>query len=154
AGAFPAVPQYQQGLACTHNDLGLLLMDLGQRNAARTEYELARDLREKLAAAFPAKPVYQVELGGSYCNFGKLVLNEGQPADSLHWFDLAIRTLTPVYEQDRRHARTRQYLRNSHWGRAVAYDRLKKHAEAVTDWDKAIELDHGLEQPLYRAGRP
>src|SRR5262249_54307277 len=127
--------------------------DLGQRDAARTELETSLNLKRKLVAAFPAVLQYQVDLGASYCNFGELVRNEGQPADSLHWFDLAIRTLTPVYEQDRRHVRTREFLRTSHWGRAVAYDLLQKHAEAVTDWDKAIELDPGREQATLRAGR-
>jgi serine/threonine protein kinase/tetratricopeptide (TPR) repeat protein len=153
AAAFPAVPQYQSDLAATHNNLGNVLADLGRRDAARTELETSINLKQKLVAAFPAVLQYQVDLGGSYCNFGDLVRDEGQPADSLRWFDLAIRTLTPVYEQDRRHAMARQFLRNSHCGRAVAYDRLQRHADAVTDWDKAIELDPGLERPAYRAGR-
>jgi tetratricopeptide (TPR) repeat protein len=153
AAAFPAVPEYQFQLANTHNLLGILLAGVGRRDAARTEYETARDLQQKLAAAFPAVPQYQVDLGASYCNLGNLVCDEGQPADSLPWFDLAIRTLTPVYEQDRRHATTRKWLRNSHCNRALAYDRLKKHTEAVKDWDKAIELDPALERPSYRARR-
>jgi tetratricopeptide (TPR) repeat protein len=153
ADAFPAVPQYQLDLASTHNSLGLLLAGLGQRDSARAEYEAARDLRKKLADAFPAVPQYRVDLGGSYCNFGTLVRNEGQPADSLHWFDLAIRTLTPVYENDHRAVDSRKYLRNSHRGRALAYDQLRKHAEAVKDWDRAIELSPGPEQPSLRASR-
>jgi tetratricopeptide (TPR) repeat protein len=80
-----------------------------------------------------------------------MVRSAGQPTDSLHWFDLAIRTLTPVYERDRRAVIARQFLCNSHWGRAAAYDQLNKHTEAIQDWDKAIELDHGLERP--RVGR-
>jgi serine/threonine protein kinase/tetratricopeptide (TPR) repeat protein len=151
--AIPDLPRYQQELARTHTGLGILLAGLGQRDAARTQYETARDLSKKLADAFPAVPQYQVELGGSYCNFGNLVCYEGKPADSLHWYDLAIRTLAPVYEKDRRHEMARQFLRNSHSNRAEAYDQLKKHAEAVKDWDKAVELSSRPEQPSYRAGR-
>ncbi len=153
AGAFPAVPQYQEGLAGTHNNLGVLLLELGQRDAARAEFEAARDLYKKLAAAFPAVPDYQVSLGINYRNFGDLVRDEGQPKDSLHWFDLAIRTLTPVYRQDRRHVEAKQHLSNSHWGRALAYDQLKKHPEAAKDWDKAIELSSAPEQPRCRGSR-
>src|SRR4030095_4831309 len=47
----------------------------------------------------------------------------------------------------------RQVLRNSHCGRAVAYDQLNMHKEAIEDWDKAIEFDAGPEQPNYRAAR-
>ena len=35
----------------------------------------------------------------------------------------------------------------------MAYDQLKKHAEAAKDWDKAIELSPEPEQPQYRAYR-
>ena len=153
AASSPAVPKYQQELASTHINLGNLLMALGQRDAARPEFETARDLFQKLVAAFPGVPQYQVELGGCYRNIGYLVRDDGQPADSLHWFDLAIRTLTPVYEQDRRAVTAKEYLHKSHAYRAVAYDRLRKHAEAVKDWDKAVELSPGPEQASYRAGR-
>lgn len=148
------MPQYQQELARTHQNLGVLLLrDLGQRDEARTEYETALDLHKKLAAAFPAAPQHQVGLGGSYGNLGNLVRDEGQPADSLHWYDLAIRTLTPVYEKDPRAVRARQFLGNSHANRASAYDQMKKYAEAAKDWDKAIELSPGPEQPNHRVGR-
>ena len=98
-------------------------------------------------------PEYRVELGGSYCNFGSLVSHSGQPGESLEWFEKAIRTLTAVYEQDRRLVQARQFLRNSHWSRAMAYDRLRKFTEAINDWDKAIELSPAAEQPQFRAAR-
>src|SRR5262249_8415428 len=115
--------------------------------------EAACGLYKKLAAAFPAVPQYRVELGGSYCNLGLMVLGEGQPADSLRWFGLAIRTLSPVYEKDRRHVMARQSLRDSHVGRARAYGHLEKHAEAVKDWGEASELSPRPEQPALRAER-
>ena len=58
-----------------------------------------------------------------------------------------------VYEQDRRLVLPKQFLRNAHQGRAVAYDRLQKFAEAIKDWDKAIELSPQQEQPTYRTSR-
>src|SRR5262249_1282654 len=72
---------------------------------------------------------------------------EGKPADSLPWYDLAIRTLTPVYEKESRDVEARRFLRTSHWSRAVAYGRLKKYAEALKDWDRAVELSPRAEQP-------
>src|SRR5207248_1590604 len=109
-----------QGLASTHNNLGLLLDGLGRRDEARKEYETARDLQKKLADAFPAVPAYQVDLGGSYCNFGNLVRGEGKPADGLPWYDQAISTLTPVHLKEPRDVTARLFLRNSHVGRAMA----------------------------------
>jgi serine/threonine protein kinase/tetratricopeptide (TPR) repeat protein len=153
ATAYPAVPEYQEELAGTHNNLGLLLTGLGQHDAARKEFESARNVHQKLATAFPAVPDYQINLGASYCNFGILVRGAGQAADSLHWFDLAIRTLAPVYDRDRRAVTAKAFLRNSHVNRARAYDRLRKHAEAVKDWDRTVELTDRSEQAAYRAGR-
>src|SRR5262249_19598963 len=72
---------------------------------------------------------------------------------SLAWFDKAIRTLTAAYEQDRRLVVARQFLRNSHWNRADAYDRLRKYADAVKDWDRAVELSPEEEQSAFRARR-
>ena len=141
AAAFPAVPRYQTMLAAVHANLANLLISLGQRDAAGVEHEAALDLDKKLAVAFPSEPEYQIGLGGGYCNYGNLIAGEGRLADSLQWYDLAIRTLTPVYEQDRRAVTAREFLRNSHLGRASAYGRLKKHAEAAKDWDKIFELD-------------
>jgi tetratricopeptide (TPR) repeat protein len=98
-------------------------------------------------------PEYQIVLGGSYCNFGNLVSASGRPNDSLVWFDKAIRALTAVYQQDRRLDVAKQFLRNSHWGRALSYSRLQKFAEAIKDWDKAVELSPGAEQAGLCAAR-
>src|SRR5207253_5259674 len=40
-----------------------------------------------------------------------------------------------------------------HWNRALAHDQLKKHTEAVKDWDKAIELSPRPEQTSPRVRR-
>jgi tetratricopeptide (TPR) repeat protein len=153
ADTFPDVPQYQAELARTHNNLGELLRRQGQKEAARREFGTARDLLQKLVTTFPAQPDYKVDLGISLRDFGVLVRDDGQPAESLHWFDLAILKLTPVYESDRRVVRPKNALRNSHANRARAYDELKKHTEAVKDWNWAIELSPGPEQPIYRTSR-
>jgi serine/threonine protein kinase/tetratricopeptide (TPR) repeat protein len=150
---FPAVPEYRQDLAKSHNLLGVLLDGLGKQPEAEGQYRQALSLQEKLAADFPAVPAYQVDLGGSYRNFARLIHDSGRPGESLEWFAKAIRTLTPVYKQDSRLVVASQALRNSHWDRAVAYYRLRKYAEAVPDWDRAIELSPPQEQPRFRAGR-
>jgi serine/threonine protein kinase/Tfp pilus assembly protein PilF len=150
---FPAVPAYRQDVAMSRNNLGIVFRDLGKWPEAEEQYRQALAIREKLAAEFPAVPAYQVELGGNYCNFGNLLRNAGKPDESLAWFDKAIRTLAAVYEQDRRLASAKQFLRNSHFGRALAFNRVRKYAEAVNDWDRAVELSSPAEQPTFRAAR-
>ena len=77
----------------------------------------------------------------------------GRAGESLGWFDKAIATLAPVHRAEPRDVTAKQFLRNSHWGRARAYDQLQKYAEAVKDWDRAIELSPPAEQPGLRASR-
>ena len=73
----------------------------------------------RIVHEFPETSNIRVSLGSTYCNFGHLVaLGQGRPADSLTWFDQAMRTLQPVVERDPRMAVPRQILRNAHAGRA------------------------------------
>jgi hypothetical protein len=51
----------------------------------------------------------------------------------LEWFAKATRTFTPICQRDQRAVLARQFLRNTHHGRATAYDRLHKYREAVKD---------------------
>ena len=153
AAEFPSVPAYRLDLALSHNSLGSLLGRLGQWLEAEEQYRKALAIQEKLAAQFRAIPEYQVELGGSYCNFGSLVRDRARTSESLDWFDKAIRALTAVYEQDHRLVLAKRYLRNSHFGRATSYDRLRRPALALNDWDRAIQLSPDDEKSTFRAGR-
>ena len=47
----------------------------------------------------------------------------------------------------------REFLRNSHLGRAGALDGLQRPAEAVRDWDRAMELDTGSQRNSLRLKR-
>jgi serine/threonine protein kinase/Tfp pilus assembly protein PilF len=153
AADFRGVPEYRQGLASCHNNLGNLLAGLGKRPDAQQQYRKALAIREKLTVDFPTVPQYQIDLGGSYCNLGNLVRTSGQQSESLVWYNKAIRTLTGVYEQDRRLAQAKQFLCNSYMGRAKAFDRLQQFARALEDWDRSVELSPKEDQSGYRAIR-
>ena len=153
AADLPAVPEYRRSLALSHNNLGRLLAGLERRPEAEEQYRMALAIRQELAQEFPAVPGYRVDLGGTYGNLGRLVRDGGKPGESLEWFEKAIRTLTAVYEPDRRLVQARRFLRDSHSSRARAYDRLRRFTEAVKDWDKAIELTPEEAQPGLRAAR-
>ncbi len=140
ADANPSVVEIQSDLASSHNYIAVMLDETGKVEEALEAHRKALAIRQKLAEKYPAVPGYQVELGGSCCNLGSLLRDAGRPAESVPWFDRAIGTLTRVHRQDPQVMFPRQFLRNSFSGRARAYDRLEKHAEAMKDWDRAIEL--------------
>jgi serine/threonine protein kinase/tetratricopeptide (TPR) repeat protein len=153
AAADPTLLKHQHHLAATHNNLGLLLAGLGERDDARKEFEAARDIHQRLAATHPNVPAFQINLGGSYCNFGDFIREEGRFDESLTWFEKAIAALEPIHRASPRAAVAGQFLRNSHANRARALDALKRHADALKDWDRVIELSTPAEHPRYRVER-
>jgi tetratricopeptide (TPR) repeat protein len=153
AADFPAVPVHRGRLALIHNNLGNMLSDRGKGTEAEAEYRKALALQEKLATDFPAVPAYTVDLAGSYLSLGKFVRDRGEPAAALNWYAKAIATVGPVHGADPRFVPARQVLRNSHWGRALALDRLGRPVEALADWERALELDDGSARTTLRLGR-
>jgi tetratricopeptide (TPR) repeat protein len=151
---FPAVPEYRNELASSHDGLGNLLADLGQRAAAGQVYRRALDIKEQLADDFPDVPEYRLGLAGSCVNFGHLVRDQGQAEASMAWFDKAVALLEPLVRQEPRLLAGRLFLRNAHIARAQALDKLGRHADAVKDWDRALELNAvPAQEPGLRSGR-
>ena len=93
AAEFPAVPEYRQELAKSHNGLGLLLAHLGKGPEAEKTHRQALAIGEKLAAEFPAVPEYRHELAQSHNYLGVLLTIVGKPveAEQHHRQALAIR---------------------------------------------------------------
>src|SRR5262249_18494704 len=51
-----------------------------------------------------------------------------------------IETLDPVHRADPRFVTARQFLANAHQGRALSLTSLRRYADALADWDRAVEL--------------
>ena len=128
----PAAPTWRRELAASHHGLGFLLAGAGKRSDAEEQYRAALAIQQKLARDFPTVPLYQVDLGGSYCDFGMRLGQDdgGQPAETLTWFDKAIRTLTAVYAKGRELLRAKEFLRNSHCKKA---DKRQEYADRAMD---------------------
>jgi serine/threonine-protein kinase len=149
----PAVPAYREQLAGSHNNLGNLLRDLGRHEEAEKEHRSALALWEKLTEQFPALPAYAVGLGAGYGSIGNLVRGRGQPEAALSWYDKSIASLQAVLTKGWHPATARDFLRNAYWNRASALTQLNRYAEAIRDWDRAIELDEGSMRDAIRMGR-
>jgi tetratricopeptide (TPR) repeat protein len=147
---FPAVPKYRYELAASHNHLGILLRELGKPEQAETAYRQAVDLHKQLASDFPATAAYAIECAGTVCNLGGLVRDTDRPREALALFDQAITTLTPFVEKELKVVSTRQYLRNSYRGRAEALDLLRRHDDAVKDWERALSLSPEAHKTSYQ----
>src|SRR5262249_53984897 len=84
-----------------------------------------------------------VALAGNFCNLGDLILGVGQPRTALAWYEKAIARLEPVVAKEPQSILAREFLRNSHWSRAITFGLLGRHAEAARGWERALALDDG-----------
>jgi serine/threonine protein kinase/tetratricopeptide (TPR) repeat protein len=153
AETFPTVPEHRLGMSRSLNMLGSLRLNQGKRAEAAVNFREALSIQEKLSLELSDVPQIHVELGGHYCNFGGFLSNGGQLEEALIWFAKAIKTLQTLHERNPQLVIARVFLRNSHWGRAIAHERLERYSDAVKDWDKAIELSTEQERPPLRAQR-
>jgi tetratricopeptide (TPR) repeat protein len=133
AADFPAVPQYRQDLARSHNNLGALLAERGKRAEAEAALRQALSIQEKLAADFPTVPQYRIHLGGSQVNFGNLLRDNHQPQQALDWYGKAMATLESVLRQVKGDVTARHFLHNAQWGRALSRVALGQVDAAIQD---------------------
>ncbi|CAN5345390.1 hypothetical protein BH11PLA2_BH11PLA2_24070 [soil metagenome] len=150
AEQFPAVPHYQRELALTANALGSAFHALGKLDEACRQHQLALNIRKSLAAQHPAIPQYQIDLGASYCNTGLLLSSEEKWIEGLEFYTRAIATLQRVHEKEPAEVHAKQFLRNSHLNRALAYCRLRRFAESGEDWDRVVALSPPGEHAAVR----
>jgi tetratricopeptide (TPR) repeat protein len=147
------VPDYRSHLATVRLNLGVVLTVTGRRAEAETEFQKGLAINERLVEDFPSNTAFRFNLGQGCLNFGRVWVPREKPADQIEWFGKAISALRPLVEQDPRDARAKLFLRDSHFHRAIAHDQAWKPAEAVKDWDKAIELSPPEDRLTFRVFR-
>jgi serine/threonine protein kinase/predicted Zn-dependent protease len=143
AETFSSVPQYRKELATSFNNLGTVLTSLNRLDEGRTAYEKAIHLYERLAADSPGGTPYVVELAGTYSNMGRLIGDQGQLEQSLPWLTKAVEILEDALRRDERVTKVRESLCIASWTRAMTLAGLDRHAQALADWDRALEMDDG-----------
>lgn len=137
-------------LAWTYHELGLLQTASGDGAAAQTSYQRAMEIREKLVAENPANMALHINLAGSCCNLANAIRDQGQVAGSLPPFARGAEVLERVLGEEPDNPTARLFLRNICFGRALALDTLRRHAEAADDWRRAVELDSGDARAYFR----
>jgi tetratricopeptide (TPR) repeat protein len=146
----PAVPIYRHDLATSHQNLGAVLRQVGKPDQSETQYRAAIAIRQKLATDGTPDSKNALELGGTLCNLGNLVKDFGRPNEALAWYDQAVTILAALVQKEPNHVMARQFLCNSHWGRASSLGKLERHGEAVKDWEKALALSTGSSRTVHQ----
>jgi tetratricopeptide (TPR) repeat protein len=79
----PAVSQFQNDLASSHNNIGTLHWQAGEFAQALESYRQALAIREKLANDNPAINEFRRDLAKIHFNIGALSVNSGRPSEAL-----------------------------------------------------------------------
>src|SRR5262249_4275181 len=125
----------------------------GRFDEAEAELHKAVPLLEKACAAAPDQTAWPAELGLAYTQFGRLFRDRGDPAAGLPWLARAVAGLKECAAKTPGLTEVRQSRIEAHADRAEALDRLGRHAEALPDWDRAIELAGPGQDGVYRCFR-
>ena len=153
ADAHPEIPNYRLELGKSCNNLGVLFFETGRAADAGLWYARAMAIAEKLVAESPEEFQSAIELGGTRLNLGELSRHVGRPGESRDWYSRAIATLEGVLKREPRHPVAQRLLRDAYEGRAEALGRLGRHAEAVADWDRAVDRGDEKTRDDLRLGR-
>jgi tetratricopeptide (TPR) repeat protein len=86
-------------------------------------------------------------------NIGNLTRDTNNLKESLKSYDAAIGILKPLREADPGNADARTRLRDTHFHRGEAFKRLGKYAQAVSDFDRVVELTPPAGRGRVRAYR-
>lgn len=146
----PNVPDHRDRLASVHNSLAQVYNAQGNTSAYQAEMLQALRITEELAKEYPKRLDYQIWLGMMY--FNGAATAEGNDLERLVWFDKAIGVLEPIRKSIPKHDRTRLMLCVAYGDRGYTRGRLGR-AEALSDWDRALELDDGKLRGSLRARR-
>jgi serine/threonine protein kinase/Flp pilus assembly protein TadD len=152
---FPAVPQYRQGLARSHNHLGVVLADLGKRPEAEAAYRQALAILEKVPADFPAVPQCRQEVTRIHIDLGVLLAGLGKRTEAEAAYRQALAIQKKLTADFPAVPEYRQELAISHINLGALLADLGKRTEAEVAYRQALaNLDKLANdfpaQPQYR----
>lgn len=125
----PDQPEYRRELANCLHQLGVLYRESRQTAQADLAFQQALD-------AYGRLPERDLLVADTYQNLGGLLGDAGQWADAVNRYSQAIQTLERVPLQDQNW----RPLVRALVGRSTALSRLDRRADALRDWDRAVEI--------------
>ncbi|CAN5419214.1 hypothetical protein BH10PLA2_BH10PLA2_12220 [soil metagenome] len=136
----PGQVEFAVSLAGTCSNLGPVYSQAKQDKKAAAVYQEGLRILEPLATANPSNAWYATSLAALRINLAGLWQTQKREKGAIEQYRLALKTLDAVLRREPNHAEARRYLVPAHGGRATVLGRLNRHADALKDWDKLIEL--------------
>jgi tetratricopeptide (TPR) repeat protein len=145
----------QEHLNLAENLITLGMIQGANRQTDRAEATLQRaiGLAEAAVAHGPDADRAHLVLAEVLIDLGEVLRRAGRPADALPPCRRAIATLDGLHRKDPANSIFQGNLLNAHGVRATALSQLGRHAEAVADWDRIVELASEIDRAHYRVQR-
>jgi tetratricopeptide (TPR) repeat protein len=140
AEAHPQNGGYKRDLAASYNGLAVYYHRTVNLEQANVAFEKALAIRKHLADIHPVVIEYAIDLGAAYSNLGKLAFDTGKTPEALTWLGKARQQFEAVAQKAPRDTGARSNLCIACWGQALALGRLGRHAEALADWERALQV--------------
>jgi tetratricopeptide (TPR) repeat protein len=150
---YPLVARYRHNLARNYHEvgrLGLLAKDLDEAQAA---LEKALEIQTRLVREDASAYHHVTSLAFTQDFLGQLMEDKKAPARALEWYTKAIQTVKAVYEQNKKNDAACQALDVACSGRAKLLMKQGLYAQAVQDYDLAIEVHRGFFGPNLQGQR-
>jgi tetratricopeptide (TPR) repeat protein len=128
-------------LAGTYINLGHIYRALDRLEKAERSYFEGQKICQDLNRNHPEMLPYGTRLANAQMELGRVSTIKGQDEIAFTWYGQALQTLEPFHRKDPSHGMVNHLLSTVHQLRASTMDKVNRYAEALEDWEKAVELD-------------
>jgi hypothetical protein len=132
-----------EGLADTCVNLALLCGGSNRPERAQALYSRAENLLRPIVEGHPEAVEAVLTWSALHCDWGMLVADPKRPTEALAHYDESVRSVEAVLQREPRYSRARSHGCNAHGARGTFLVELKRSADALRDWDRALELCDG-----------
>ncbi len=150
----PREPEFQVALAEDYQDWALIRGSTGRMEEGILALEKAAGMLRPLIRAHPDVAHYRHSLAAVLLNWGNAFSSVGKPRNALIRVGEAVELCEDELRVEPRDNLVRGHTRNAHGVRAQVLQTLGRHADAVKDWDRVIELgtrENRLLDRVFRA---
>ncbi len=149
----PGVPTFRDALAKTFSNLAQSMEGLGDPAAATRLRRQSLEIFESLAAGFPLDSEYADGLGRSYLGNATDEFIHGKYDTALEWLTQSTTILERNSARVPPTTEMRRSLAQAHAKRGACLYLLKRYAEAVPCFDRALVLDDGAHRREWTVRR-
>ncbi len=145
AQTYPAIGRLKLNLALNYHALSDLDLMRGRQGDAEVRLNKALTSCVELTERYPTVPHYRSTLAGVQASLGDLLARRDPGSlAALEYYNQSIANLERVGAMQKESADVRSGLGQALAGRAGVLGHLGRHAEALKDWDRVVEVDTSI----------